>query len=114
MQYTKLMKQRLIRAGLALVLVVAAGTIGYTAGKESVPSVVSIPAQTVTAQPSGTTRVIYSLDQKQNDKELIALIDGAKDHIYFAIYTFTLSNVADALVAAKGRGVDVARPAASV
>jgi hypothetical protein len=47
------------------------------------------------------------LDQKQNDREIIALIDAAKDHVYFAIYTFTLPSIADALVAAKKRGVDV-------
>ena len=35
------------------------------------------------------------------------LIDAAKSRIYFAIYTFTLSNIADALVAAKKRGVEV-------
>jgi len=102
------MKQKLIRAGVALILALTAGSVGYTAGGSGAQIAnVSIPAQTITAQPIGTTRVIYSLDQKQNDKELIALIDNAKDHIYFAIYTFTLSSVADALVAAKGRGVDV-------
>lgn len=102
------MKQKLIRAGVALVLALTAGSVGYAAGGGDAQTAnVSIPAQTVTAQPVGTTRVIYSLDQKQNDKELIALINEAKDHIYFAIYTFTLPSIADALVAAKARGVDV-------
>jgi hypothetical protein len=61
----------------------------------------------VTAPPANSVRVLYSLDAKQNDKELITLIDGAKSHLYFAIYEFTLKDVADALVAAKQRGVDV-------
>ena len=101
------MKEKLMRAGVALVLTLAAGGAGYMIGVASVPAPVSIPAQTVTAPPVGSVRVIYSLDQKQNDKELIALIDGAKTKIYFAIYTFTLPSIADALVAAKKRGVDV-------
>ncbi|MCX6790138.1 MAG: phospholipase D-like domain-containing protein [Candidatus Kaiserbacteria bacterium] len=100
------MKQKFIRAALAIVLVVTAGSIGYTTGKgAAVP--LSIPAQTISAPSASSVRVIYSLDQKQNDKELIALINEAEDHIYFAIYTFTLPSIADALVAAKGRGIDV-------
>ncbi len=104
------MKQKLIRAGVALVLVLASGTIGYAmaSDKGSVAGTcVSVPATTVAEPKAGTTRVLYSLDQKQNDKELIALINAAKSHIYFAIYEFTLKDVADALVAAKGRGVEV-------
>ncbi len=100
-----------MRAVVALVLAIAAGGVGYTTGaREAAPvagAAVSIPVQTVDAPKAGTTRVIYSLDAKQNDQELIALINEAEDHIYFAIYTFTLSNVADALVAAHKRGVVV-------
>jgi phosphatidylserine/phosphatidylglycerophosphate/cardiolipin synthase-like enzyme len=51
------------------------------------------------------TQVIYSLDKKENDQEIIKLIDGANKYIYFAIFTFTKDNIADALVRAKGRGV---------
>ncbi len=104
------MKQKLIRAGVAFVLALTAGGVGYSAGGSGggvAGTCVNIPAQTVTAPASGTVRVVYSLDQKQNDKEIIALIDAAKSHIYFAIYTFTLPSIADALVAAKKRGVDV-------
>ncbi|MDP1690171.1 MAG: phospholipase D-like domain-containing protein [bacterium] len=101
------MNQKIIRAGVALVLALAAGGAGYTLGVESVPVPVSIPSQTVTAPVANTVRVIYSLDAKQNDKEIIALIDAAKDHVYFAIYTFTIPSIADALVAAKKRGVEV-------
>ena len=102
------MKAKIIRAGAALVLALAAGGIGYTAGGSGTQSAsVSIPAQTVAAPAAGSTRVLYSLDRKQNDQELIALINDAKKYVYFAIYTFTLQNVADALVEAKKRGVDV-------
>lgn len=100
------MNKKLIRAGVALVLALAAGGAGYTAGSSGTREV-SIPAQIVTAPPAGAVRVIYSLDQKQNDQELIALINEAKEYIYFAIYTFTLPSIADALVEAKQRGVDV-------
>ncbi|MFA6503171.1 MAG: phospholipase D-like domain-containing protein [Candidatus Paceibacterota bacterium] len=101
------MRSKILRGIFALVLALTAGAIGYQLGKSAVPAPISIPTQTVTAPPAGATRVIYSLDKKQNDKEIIALIAGAKDHIYFAIYTFTLPSIADALVAAKKRGVEV-------
>lgn len=100
------MNQRIIRVGLAIVLALAAGGAGYAAGS-STPVEAHIPAQIVPAPATNAVRVIYSLDQKQHDKELIALINDAEEHIYFAIYTFTLQNIADALVAAKRRGVDV-------
>ena len=103
------MRQKFIRAGVALVLVLAAGGAGYMAGGGGASSSppISIPAQTVSAPPANAIRVIYSLDQKQNDEEIIALINAAKSRIYFAMYEFTLKNIADALVAAKKRGVDV-------
>lgn len=100
------MKQKLLRAALVLVLVLSASGAGYAAGNSGAAAV-SIPAQTVSAPPPGSIRVIYSLDQKQNDQEIIALIDSAKTKIYFAIYEFTLRDIADALVAAKKRGVAV-------
>ena len=101
------MNQKIIRAGIALVLAFAASGAGYRFGVDSVPPPISIPAQTVTAPAKNSVRVVYSLDQKQNDQELIALINEAEDYVYFAIYTFTLPNIANALVAAKKRGVDV-------
>ncbi len=50
-------------------------------------------------------QVFYSLDQKQNDQEIIKLIDSADKYVYFAVFTFTKDNIADALIAAKQRGV---------
>jgi hypothetical protein len=96
------------RIGGALVLAAVAGGAGYLAGGSAAPAAgAAIPAENVAAPAAGTTRVLYSLDAKQNDQQLIALISAAKSHVYFAIYEFTLSDVADALVAAKQRGVDV-------
>ncbi len=66
-----------------------------------------IPAETMSAPPPDSVRVLYSLTAKRNDREMIALIDSAKTHVYFAMYEFTLRDIADALVSAKKRGVDV-------
>ena len=102
------MNPKIIRATAALVLALAAGATGYAAGGSGAQNTnIDIPAQTVSAPAAGSMRVIYSLDKKQNDQEIIALINEAEDHIYFAIYTFTLPSIADALVAAKKRGVEV-------
>jgi len=102
------MKEKIIRGVVALVLAAAAGAGGYTLRGEAIANTEpQIPAQTVVAPAADSIRVVYSLDKKQNDKEIIALIDAAKIHVYFAIYTFTLPTIADALVAAKKRGVDV-------
>ncbi len=102
------MKTKLLRSVIVLALAIAAGAGGYTIRGDSISNTEpSIPAQTVAAPAANSVRVIYSLDQKQNDKEIIALINAAKTKIYFAIYTFTLPSIADALVEAKKRGVDV-------
>jgi hypothetical protein len=102
------MRTKIIRGAVVLALALAAGAAGYTLrGETAVNTEPTIPAQVVVAPAADSVRVIYSLDQKQNDKEIIALIDGAKSRIYFAIYEFTLKNIADALVAAKKRGVVV-------
>lgn len=101
------MNTKLLRGLAALVLALAAGGVGYASGTNSTSTEPAIQAHTVAALVPGAVRVLYSLDAKQNDKELIAVIDAAKTHIYFAIYEFTLKDVADALVAAKKRGVEV-------
>ena len=102
------MKEKILRGGVALILVLAAGGTGYLIGTSTAAAQPeSASAQTVTAPAAGTVRVIYSLDQKQNDQEILALITSAKSRIYFAIYEFTLADIADALVAAKKRGIEV-------
>lgn len=50
-------------------------------------------------------KIIYSLDKKQNDQEIIKVINKAHKYVYFAIFTFTKDNIADALIKAKERGV---------
>ncbi len=52
-------------------------------------------------------RVFYSLDTKSNDQEIINVINGANSYVYFAIYEFTKDNIAQALIAAKQKGLDV-------
>jgi len=51
--------------------------------------------------------VLYSLDKRANDQAIIGVIDAAQKYVYFAVYTFTKNDIADALVDAKQRGVDV-------
>lgn len=55
----------------------------------------------------GQFRVIYSLDERQNDKEIIKLIDDAEKYAYFAVYYFTQRDIAAALMRAKRRGIEV-------
>lgn len=100
-------KQRVFRGIAVAILVIASVSLGYVGGSNAEAESVRIPVQSITAPAPGTTRIIYSLDQKQNDQELIALINEAEEYIYFAIYTFTLPSIADALVEAKRRGVEV-------
>ena len=52
-------------------------------------------------------KILYSLDKKQNDQALVGVIDGARKYVYFAIYEFTKEDIADALLYAKERGLDV-------
>ncbi len=102
------MSPHLKRALGAAILTLAGLGGGYALGySEPVAATPHIPAETVAAPAKNSLRVIYSLDQKQTDKELIAIIDAARTHVYFAIYTFTLDSVADALIRAKKRGVEV-------
>jgi len=102
------MSSPLQRALAALVLAGAAGGTGFAIGANSgAAAAPAIPEQNISAPAPGTTRVLYSLDAKRNDRQLIAVIEAAKTHLYFAIYEFTLQDVADALIAAKARGVDV-------
>ena len=86
--------------------VLVAGVLGWMAGMYmggcAMPSAASDEEQVV-----GGVRVLYSLDRERDDRELVSLIDKAHDHVHFAIYEFTLTDVADALVRAKRRGVDV-------
>jgi phosphatidylserine/phosphatidylglycerophosphate/cardiolipin synthase-like enzyme len=52
------------------------------------------------------TKVFYS-QTSQSDEEIIKTIQNAHQYIYFAVYTLTKSNIVDALIAAKLRGVEI-------
>jgi len=60
-------------------------------------------SRTADAEPT----VLYSLDAKHNDLAIIQAIDDADQYAYFAVYTFTETDIADALIQAKQRGIDV-------
>lgn len=92
-----------IAAGIAIAL--ASGAGGYLLHGASISS--PIAPETFAAPPPDSIRVLYSLTARRNDREIIALVDSAHAHVYFAMYEFTLRDIADALVAAKKRGVDV-------
>ncbi len=98
------MRTRILRALLALVLAISAGTAGY---QLRAPAEVTVSEQVVPAPSAQSVRILYSLDKKQHDQEIISLINEAEERVYFAIYVFTLDSIADALIAAKKRGVDV-------
>ncbi len=89
----------------ALAIALISGAVGYFIHDTSIDA--GIPIQTVAAPPPNSVRVLYSLTAKRNDQEIISLINSARQHVYFAMYEFTLRDIAEALVAAKRRGVDV-------
>jgi phosphatidylserine/phosphatidylglycerophosphate/cardiolipin synthase-like enzyme len=52
-------------------------------------------------------KVVYSLDRRDIDQEIVRTINSADHYIYFAIYYFSKENIAEALIRAKQRGLDV-------
>lgn len=57
-------------------------------------------------QPSHQVEVYYNQDKLLNN-EIISKIREADKYVYFAIYTFTRTDIKDALLAAKYRGLEV-------
>ncbi len=51
-------------------------------------------------------QVFYNQETELN-KKIIAEIQDAQNHVYFAVYTFTRKDIRDALLAAKARGLEV-------
>ncbi|MEX1247310.1 MAG: phospholipase D-like domain-containing protein [Anaerolineales bacterium] len=49
----------------------------------------------------------YFSPEDGNLEHLIALVDGAEDSIYFLAFSFTTDELADALLAAQARGVEI-------
>lgn len=56
--------------------------------------------------PASETKAYYSYDHELN-KQVIDLIRDADKFVYFGVYTFTRQDIADALLAAKYRGLTV-------
>ncbi|MBL8030636.1 MAG: hypothetical protein JNN11_05310 [Candidatus Doudnabacteria bacterium] len=56
--------------------------------------------------PQYQVRVYYNQDRPLN-KELVNTIREAEHFVYFAVYTFTRTDIKDALLAAKYRGLEV-------
>ncbi len=61
---------------------------------------------TIQSLPTSETKVYYNRDTQAN-QQVIDQIQQADKFVYFAIYTFTRSDIKDALLAAKYRGLDV-------
>jgi phosphatidylserine/phosphatidylglycerophosphate/cardiolipin synthase-like enzyme len=57
-------------------------------------------------QPAHEVRVYYNQDEQLN-KQIIQVIRNADKFVYFAVYTFTRTDIKDALLAAKYRGLKV-------
>lgn len=56
--------------------------------------------------PKHETKVYYNQEHELN-KEIINAIQNARIFVYFAVYTFTRQDIANALLAAKYRGLTV-------
>jgi len=55
---------------------------------------------------NGPVQVFYSLQSHPND-QIIDLVRGSNAYVDFAVYTLTRSDITDALIAAKLRGIAV-------
>jgi phosphatidylserine/phosphatidylglycerophosphate/cardiolipin synthase-like enzyme len=68
---------------------------------------VPITAMATASRCDSSFKVVYSLDKRDTDSEIIRLINEADRYVYFAIYYFTKTDIAEALIRAKQRGVVV-------
>lgn len=50
---------------------------------------------------------VFFCPEDSCSKQVINHIDRAQEHVYVAMYSFTLDSIADALIRARSRGVDV-------
>ena len=81
-----------IKLIICIVIAGLAGFVGY---------------QTAESAFAGEFTILYSLDKQENDQAIVGAINGAQKYAYFAIYEFTKTNIEEALIKAKQRGVDV-------
>jgi phosphatidylserine/phosphatidylglycerophosphate/cardiolipin synthase-like enzyme len=66
-----------------------------------------IAARIAIARYDSQFRVVYSLDRRNTDSEIIRLVNQADHYAYFAVYYFSKTDIADALIRARQRGLDV-------
>jgi len=68
-----------------------------------------VSADPITTSPSAQTTYteVYFCPRDNCSIQLINQIDNAESSIHTAIYSFTLDSIADAMIIAKSRGVDV-------
>ncbi|MFH1773742.1 MAG: phospholipase D family protein [Methanobacteriota archaeon] len=59
------------------------------------------------AKPVANAYEVYFCPEDSCSIQIIKAIDSAQTSVYVAIYSFTLDSIADALIRAKSRGVDV-------
>ena len=57
-------------------------------------------------KPSGEVKVYYNQDEQLN-KQIVNVIRDSDKFVYFSIYTFTRTDIKDALLAAKYKGLKV-------
>jgi phosphatidylserine/phosphatidylglycerophosphate/cardiolipin synthase-like enzyme len=110
------MSRRVLLIGaLTAVVLVAFGVFAYTRWRAGAGVATSGAGAALTA--SGAWYTIYFTDPKYPDRpadrhggideHFVEFLDGAQRSLDVAIYDFDLDNAADALVRAKGRGVQV-------
>lgn len=59
------------------------------------------------ANPAASAYEVYFCPEDACSSQIIKQIDIAQSYIYVAMYSFTLDSIAEALIRAKNRGVDV-------
>ncbi|MDI6655267.1 MAG: phospholipase D family protein [Candidatus Hydrothermarchaeota archaeon] len=58
-------------------------------------------------KPAANAYEVYFCPEDACSSQIIGQIDRAQSYIYVAMYSFTLDSIADALIRARNRGVDV-------
>ncbi len=69
----------------------------------------TVPVDTTTVPPAPDTAQysVYFCPEDKCSTHVIDAIDNARTYVHVAMYDFTLKSIADALIRAKDRGVDV-------
>lgn len=91
-------KQNVKIAGILAAAAVLLSSISYFAGRAAVP---------VSAVPGGEIECYFPRAGQSAENQLISVINHSEKTLDVAIYSFTLSDVGDAILKAKQRGVAV-------